>query len=97
MSRGRQRFKSTGPTVSHFGPVLFALRLFQLPIDPHLNPPDGKQVKPGFGLAGHHLVANAKLPFPDTRSDCLHRIFDALVNHTAARIDALPRTFEERT
>ena len=64
---------------------LFALRLFQLPIDPKLNPPDGKQVKPGFGLASHHLVGDAKLPFPDAWTGCRHGVFDTFIDHAAAR------------
>ena len=54
---------------------------FQLPIDPKLNAPDGKQVEFGFGLARNDFVADAELPFPDAWSDSRDGVFNALVNH----------------
>jgi hypothetical protein len=54
---------------------------FQLPIDPKLNAPDGKQVEFGFGFARNDFVADAELPFPDARSDSRDGVFNALVNH----------------
>ena len=61
---------------------LFPFSLFQLPIDPKLDPPDRKQVEPGFGLARDDLVADAELPFPNARSDRRQGEFNTLVNHT---------------
>jgi PilZ domain-containing protein len=61
---------------------LFLLGLFQLPIDPKLDPPDRQQVEPGFRLARDDLVANPELPFPDARRDRRHGEFDTLVDHT---------------
>ena len=54
---------------------------FQLPIDPKLNAPDGKQVEFGFGFARNDFVADTELPLPDARSDSRDGVFNALVNH----------------
>jgi hypothetical protein len=54
---------------------------FQLPIDPKLDPPDGKQIELGFGLARDHPVADMELPFPDARSERRDGEFNALVDH----------------
>ena len=63
------------------GGGLFPLGFFQLPIDPKLDPPDGKQIELGFGLARDDAVADVELPFPNARSDRRHREFNALVDH----------------
>lgn len=60
---------------------LFPFRFFQFPIDPKLDPPDGKQIELGFGLARDDPLADAELPSPGARSDRRHGVFDALVNH----------------
>jgi len=60
---------------------LFPFRFFQLPIDPKLDPPDGKQVELGFGLARDDPLANAELPSPGAGSDRRHGVFNALVSH----------------
>ena len=56
-------------------------RFFQFAIDPQLDPTDGKQLQPGFGLAAHDPVANSELPFPEAGGDGCHGVFDAPVNH----------------
>ena len=61
---------------------LFVRRFFQLAIDPQLDPSDGKQLQPGFGLAADDPVANTELPFPRARGGGCDGVFDALVNHT---------------
>ena len=60
---------------------LIPLGFFQLAIDPKLDPPDGKQIELGFGLARDDPLADAELPSPGARSDRRHGVFDALVNH----------------
>ena len=74
---------------------LFPLGLFQLAIDPKLDPPDRQQVEPGFSLARDDLVADAELPFPNARSDRRHGEFDALVDHT--NIPPRPQPLQDHT
>ena len=62
--------------------ALFPFGFFQLPIDPKLDPPDGKQIELGFGLARDNPVADAELPFPNARSDRRQGEFNTLVDHT---------------
>jgi hypothetical protein len=51
-------------------------------IDPQLNPADGQEADPGFGLAGFELVADSELPFPDPRRGGHgNRVFDTPVGH----------------
>ena len=69
---------------------LFPLGFFQLPIDPKLDAPDGKQVEFGFGLARNDFVVDAELPFPDSRSDSRDGVFNALVSHI--KIPLRPQT-----
>ena len=65
-------------------PGLRILRgLLQLAVDSQLDPPDRKQVEPGLGLAGHHLVADPELPSPDARRDRRQGVFHALVDHAS--------------
>ena len=60
---------------------LIPLGFFQLAIDPKLDPPDGKQIELGFGLACDDPVADAELPFPNARRDRRHGEFNTLVDH----------------
>ena len=60
---------------------LLPFGFFQLPIDPKLDPPDGKQVELGFGLARDDPLADAELPSPSAGSDRSHGVFNALVSH----------------
>src|SRR4051812_25731947 len=68
----------------------FRRGFFRLPVNPQLDPPRGKQLKLGLGLAGHDPVADPELPLPDTRSDRCYGVFDASVNHAKSRTHRSP-------
>jgi hypothetical protein len=62
---------------------------FQLTVNPQLDPPLGKQLKRGLGLAGHDPVADPELPLPDPRSNRRYGVFDTSVDHAKSPAPAI--------